>query len=79
MTNIHNCMNDFFTPVIHDGENEIKILNFECPIKHHAFSAYYSQSDGISVDMLSEIMSSALLSCFHCIQSKLDGRNGDNE
>lgn len=66
------CWKQFLTPTVREAQDDIEILDFICNTAHWAFSVYYSKSDGISVDTFSKAMNSALSSCFHCIQSKLD-------
>lgn len=78
MDKIKECWKEFSTPTIRNGDNDMEILDFECPITHHAFSVYYSKSEKVNDAILSKVMNSALSSCFHCIQSKLDCRSEDN-
>lgn len=79
MDKMKECWRQFSTPMIRDGDHNMEILDFECPITHHAFSVYYSKSEPVNAELLSQVMNSALSSCFHCTQSSFDYYNMDNE
>lgn len=79
MNENNKCWEQFLIPTIRSGSKEMEILDFECPITHHAFSIYYSKSERINAEIFSKVMNSTLSSCFHCIQSKLDCHSEDSE
>lgn len=72
------CWEQFSTPTVRKGNNDMEILEFECPNTHQAFSVYYSKTEKICVDVLAKVMNSALSSCFRCTQLKLHCRNVGN-